>query len=235
MQEKKFMKVFRAAKIIQLCLLLLLEVIFFLVLIFNPYMSKHIYDNSTLFTLCAITWGLMLFNLLCLLYDFWQLRSFTAESHALNRAAYLDNLTGIPNRHGLDIVFQTYDTPESMARVGCFMGTIENLKAINEVLGHSTGDLMIQHFCSIFEEVGDTFGVVGRNGGNEYVMVINNCTHDIMKKFIHALNEQIKEYNSEHTKAPISIRYTYILNEEEHAEAFTQLLTSTYNKLHSMI
>ena len=233
MTEKKFVKVFRIAKIIQLCVLLVLEVLFFIILFCNPTLSKELYSNSTLMFLCASTWILMLCILIFMLYDFFQLRLFAEESHALNRAAFLDNLTGIPNRHGLDVVFQTYDSPESLANVGCFMVTISNLKEINETLGHQAGDTLIQHFCSIFEEAGDSFGVVGRNGGNEYVLVINDCSDSRMEQFIKVLEGQLEEYNKDYIKAPISIQYAYVLNAEEHADAFTQLLTATYNKLHA--
>lgn len=233
MQEKKYVKVFRTAKIIQLCMLLLFQLGFLLVLFLNPQIGREIYDNATLFLLCSLAWVLMLFNLFWLLFDFFQLRSFAIESHALNKAAYLDNLTGIPNRHGLDVLFCTYDTPESISQAGCFMCTIGNLQSVNETLGHKAGDLMIQNFCSIFEKAGDRFGVVGRNGGNEFVLVIRHCSHETMKQFDRFLNQQILEYNQEHPKAPMIIRSTYLLNAEEHAEAFTLLLTATYNKLHS--
>lgn len=233
MLEKKFVKVFRIAKIIQLCFLLVLEGIFFIVLFCNPSLTMELYSNKVLFALCSCTWLLMLFNLTSLLYDFFQLRHFAEESHALNRAAFLDNLTGIPNRHGLDAVFQTYDNPEALATVGCFLVTISNLKETNESLGHQTGDIIIREFCAIFEQIGDSFGVVGRNGGNEYVLVINNCSDLLMKQFIKALEEQIAEYNKDHMNALIQIKYAYVLNTEEGAMAFTQLLTATYNKLHA--
>lgn len=233
MQEKNFVKVFRIAKIIQLIVLVVFEVVFFLILLLHPTMSKQIYDDSTLFTLCAVTWSFMIFYLLSLLYDFYQLRKFAAESHALNRVAFLDSLTGIPNRHGLDVVFRTYDSPESMAEAGCFMATIDNLKEINETLGYPAGNSAIQDFCSIFETVGDEVGVVGRNGGNDYVAVINQCTDEMMQRFIVNLNAQLETYNTEHPDSPLYIRHTYILNNQEHLQAFTQLLTATYNKLHT--
>ena len=71
-------------------------------------------------------------------------RTFAEESHALNRAAFLDHLTGIPNRHGLDVVFETYDSPESLAHVACYMVTITNLKEINQTMGHVVGDQMLK-------------------------------------------------------------------------------------------
>lgn len=234
MQEQKFVRIFRTAKIIQLCLLLGLELTFFLILVCNGELSSHIYSNQALFTLCSITWALMLFNLLCLVFDFFKLRSFAAESHALNQAAYLDHLTGIPNRHSLDVVFRTYTTPESLEGIGCAMFTIGNLKSINDAQGHVVGDLMIQNFCNIFEETGDLFGFVGRNGGNEFVAVINDCSHQTMNAFLEALENRISLYNAEHQTAPIQLLSAYTLYAEEQVQAFTQLLTATYNKLYSI-
>lgn len=233
MQEKKFAKSFRLAKVVQLCILLLLDVLAILVLVCNPEIGSHLYSNKIIFTLSAIIWVLMIFSLLCIMHDFYKLKSFAEESHALNKAAYLDNLTGIPNRCGLDMAFKTYDSPESMKEVGCFMGSIANLRRINETKGHSAGDLLILDFCSIFEEIGDRFGFVGRNGGNEFVMVMNHCTHESMQRFIDDINEHLEQYNMLHEEAPIDFQYTYLLNTEEQAQVFSQLLTATYNKLHS--
>lgn len=233
MAEKSFSKMFRMSKIIQFCIFVGLEILFFIVLFCNPSLSKQLYSNKTLLILCALFWILMVFMLLCFLCDFFHLRRFAEENHALNRAAYLDTLTGIPNRHGLDLFFQTYDTPESFSTVGCLLTTITNLKEINETRGHQSGDVIIQGFCSIFEQVGDAYGVVGRNSGNEYVLIVNNCTDTLMKQFIEDLNRHLIEYNRKNPESPICVKHAYILNSEMKAATFIQLLAATYNKLHA--
>ncbi len=233
MPEKSFAKSFRRIKTVQLCLLIIIEVVAALILICNPAVGKQLFTNKTLLLLYVIIWVLMLFNLSCLLYDFVKMKLFAEESHSLNQIAYLDNLTGIPNRHGLDSVFKTYDTPESLLQVGCFMCTIDNLRTINDTLGHNIGDKIILDFCTIFEEVGDAFGFVGRNGGNEFIMVMDKCTSATMNNFIDKLQEHVSQYNEKHAQTPIQIKHTYLLNTDLHAQAFTQLLTATYNKLHS--
>ena len=232
MPEKKIIRNFRLTKIAQLIILIIIEVAFFTVLFLHPELSKTLYSNHTFSLICAFVWIFMVFSLAFLLLDFYRLRSFAEESHALKKAAYLDNLTGIPNRHGLDVAFEAYDTPESLTDVGCFMVTIENLNSTNETLGRATGDLMIQHFCSIFEELGDQFGIVGRNGGNEFVLIVNSCTDEMMKHFIELLNTKIDEYNNEYTKAPLRLKYAYVLNNEQQIKIFQQLLMETYKKLH---
>ncbi len=231
MPEKKFVKTFRTAKIIQLCFLFIIESIFFLILILNPTLGKHIFDNEPLFILCVIIWILMIMNFIWLIYDFRKLRAFALESHILNKHAYLDGMTGLLNRNGLDTVLNTYNSPEALTDVGCFMVTLKNLKQINGSLGRAAGDLAISNFCLILEAVCEHYGVVGRNGGNDFLAIINNCTDNVMMKFITDLLEQIEEYNQEHTVAPLELEYAYTLNSEAHAETLSTLLTTTYNKL----
>lgn len=232
MQEKKFVRVIRVSKIIQLVILLLIEFVFFLILMRNPSLSRQIYSYRPLFLLCAVIWVLSVFQLLCLIYDFFALRFFARESHELNQAAYLDCLTGIPNRHGLDSIFQTYASPQSMASVGCCMLTIDNLMEVNERQGREVGDQMLCDFSSILEKTGDRLGTVGRNGGNEFLVILNHCTHEAMEHFLTLLDEQLTSYNTSHPDAPILLRSAYVLNSEAHLNAFPQLLVAAYNKLY---
>ena len=232
MYEKKFVKLFRIAKVVQLSVLLVIEAFFFLILMRNPSISKMIYSSKPIFLLCATIWVLMIFYFICLIYDFFKLRSFAQESHALNKEAYLDDLTGIPNRHGLDVLFRTYDTPESMQTIGCYMITIDNLMTINDSLGRQTGDAMIQSFCSILEKVGDSFGIVGRNGGNEFMCVINQCTDETISQFADSINAEVEAYNLEHARSPIHLRSAYVLNSKAQISSFPELLVATYNKLY---
>lgn len=234
MQEQKYLKKMRHAKLAQLICLLIIELTFIITLILNKELRNRIYSNEALFFLCLVAWVLALFSLGWLIYDFLSLRTIAMESHILNQAAYLDKLTGMPNRHSLDTVFQTYTTPESLQHTCCVMLTIANLKELNEINGRQSGDKVLQDFCNMFEEVGDTFGFVGRNGGNDFVAVINNCDHETAKRFLSVLANRITLYDEEHPDTPIRTRSAYTLFDESRVTAFTQLLTVTYNKLHGI-
>lgn len=232
MPEQKFVRTFRTAKIIQLCLLAVIEIIFSVTLIMDSRLRHLIYADRTLFILCAIIWVLMIFSFVCLLNDFLKLRALAVGSHMLTQTAYLDSMTGMPNRHSLDAVFRTYTSRKSLHNTGCAMFTISNLKRINETEGRKTGDRLIQDFCSILEEFGDSAGFVCRNGGNEFVAVLDDCSQESIERFIAGLEAKISLYNKEHDKTPIKLRSAYTLAEEEHVQAFTQLLTAAYNKLY---
>ncbi|MCH5276081.1 MAG: diguanylate cyclase [Lachnospiraceae bacterium] len=234
MREQKFVKQFRTAKIVHLGLLTGLEVIFLLSVFADKWLRLRVFSDRAVFTLCAITWLVLILAQCFLLYDFYKLRAFVQESHLLNQTAYLDRLTGIPNRYSLDELFRTYTTPESLEETGCLLFSIANLKTVNEVLGHKAGDSMIRDFCNIFEEIGDTFGFIGRNGGNEFVAVITPCSLQIVQDFRTTLENRISLYNKEHTAAPILLRSAYTLYAEEPVQTFTELLVLTYNKLYQI-
>lgn len=234
MREQKFVKQFRTAKIIHLGLLVGMELIFILILLIDKRLRLWVFSDRALFTLCAFIWFFLLLGLIFLFYDFYKLRAFAQESHLLNQTAYLDRLTGIPNRYSLDEIFRTYTTPESLENTGCLLFSIANLKTINEISGHQAGDAMIRDFCNIFEEIGDTFGFVGRNGGNEFVAVITPCSPQIIQDFRTTLDNRISLYNKEHSATPILLRSAYTLYAEEPVQTFTELLVLTYNKLYQI-
>ncbi len=231
MTDNHALQSFCKKKMIQLVLFAVLEAAFFIMLITNEKLRSSVFTDSDLFMLCFITWILCLLILLSLFYDIYQLRCFSATSRKLQQLAYLDNKTGIPNRTCLDLIFKSYSTEESLREVGCCLFTIENLNAVNKSAGREAGDRMIQSFCSILEETGDKYGFVGRNGGNEFIMVINNCTKELMERFYDTLDNRLKLYNEENPQTPIVLKRAYTLNSEEHHISFSRLLTATYTKL----
>lgn len=231
MPDNHAIQSFCKKKTIQLILLIILEAVFFIILVTNKELRSNVFTDMGLFTLCLITWILFIIILLSLFFDIYQLRSFSILNRELQQLAYIDNKTGIPNRTSLDILFNSYSTEEALQNVGCCLFTIENLNILNESVGRKAGDEMIQNFCTILEETGDKYGFVGRNGGNEFIMVINNCTNELIETFYITLDNRLKLYNDENALAPIIVKRAYTLNSEEGHTSFSRLLTATYNKL----
>lgn len=232
MENKTFIKTFRASKIIQLCITLLLEIFFIVMLCIHPVLMRDIFSNPTMLTLCTAVWLLFIITLFFLLYDFIKLRSCDAEQQTLKKAAYIDLLTNLPNRHGLDAIFQTYNTPESLANMGCLIAVIKNLDELNTTQGYECGDKLIMKFSSILEDVCNGIGVAGRNGGNEFIAVLNNCDTQAMEEFIKSLNEKVAKHNAVFPELPIETEHSYVINSDQKATDFTHLMTSAYNKMY---
>lgn len=230
--EQTVVKFTRQLKWLQLILLILVAIGFLFILIANPSLLRNIFTNRYLFLLCSIIWGILLFSFLFLLYDFSKLGVFVQEGHNLNKTAYLDTLTGIPNRFSCDALLQAYQSPKNMEKLGCVLLEISNLSKVNEVMSHEKGDAMIQSFCTLLETVGSEYGFVGRNGGNEFLTIMEECSEQKVSIFLAKLQSELQICNAADISIPdIELHYSYALNSDLHTERFTDLITAAYKNL----
>ncbi len=234
MQESKFIKNYRRNKTIQLIIFFVFELTALLTLLSAEELRSRVYTDSSLLLLCIITYLTLVACFLFILFDFFTIRKVAVDHHDLHMQTYLDNLTGIPNRHSLDIVFHSYNTVDSLENVCCSLLTISNLAEINNTHGRETGDQLLQSFCSILESSFEKYGFVGRNGGNEFIIVINNCSEELMSTCYESLDEKLAEHNIRHPETPIQLKRAHTLNNKEQYTSFSSLLTTTYDKLHKI-
>lgn len=230
---KKKIKNYRLVKTVELGIFVALEIAFLIILISNKTLRSGIFIDKSLFTLCAMMYAASLFILLVLLYDFIRLGNLKAESHELEKLAFLDGKTGIPNRTSCTMLFNTFTTPASMEGIGCTVIEIENIRELNESLGKLAGDMIIRDFTGILEKLSASYGFVGRNGGNEFIAVINSCSDERMKAFYSELEAAISEYNGKHSDYSIRIHSEYVLYNIEKVNTFSELVAKAYNKLRS--
>ena len=201
MGDNRNLRDYRLIKIIQLCIVFILEASFLVVILSNRWLRESIFLNKSLFSLCVITYIIMIFFLISICVDLFALRNIVSDNHSLQKQTYLDNLTGIPNRYSLDLIFATYNSPESLRSVGCLLFELEKLTEVNESLGRAEGDKVIQNFSIILEDICDSLGFVGRNSGNEFVVVINNCTEHIVTDCFAAIAQRVNMYNADEQNA----------------------------------
>jgi diguanylate cyclase (GGDEF)-like protein len=101
----------------------------------------------------------------------------TQELHALTTLlesdANHDGLTTCVNRRGLDAALETevaralrYGRPLSLLLLD-----IDHLKAINDLRGHTGGDLALQQVASALQHVGRRTDVAARFGGDEFALL----------------------------------------------------------------
>ena len=180
--------------------------------------------------MACILFCFFVLSIVFLLYDLKQLKRFSGFSKQWEQMAYIDK-SGIHNRYSLDLLFQSYSTPESLENVGCCLFTIKNLEEINKKAGREAGDAVIKDFCNILDESGAKYGFVGRNGGNEFIIVLENCTKATMSLIYAAMDKRLHFYNERHPDLPIKINRAFPLNSKENCSSFFGLLTATYAKL----
>ena len=98
----------------------------------------------------------------------------------VEKLAYFDNLTQLPNRNQLqEIVFS--DLHKAVAfenQGGLFFIDIDDFKRINDTLGHSAGDELLLHLAKIMTKLLTEGQTLARLGGDEFILSIPDLGPD---------------------------------------------------------
>lgn len=223
---------FKVIKSIQAGLIFIALLIYILLLISYETFRTVIFGSSLATAATIMLWGFFLINFIFIIMDLTVFHKVLKKSDEVLKYTYLDDLTGIPNRYSCDLVFQMYAEPDKLNHVACALIVIDNLITINEVLGRDAGNQVIVDFSNILEEIGSDYGFVGRNGGNEFLLVMENGSEGQMKSFFEQLNIRLKRYNALDLNTPIEIYYKYVLNDDLHAEHFSDIIAEAYHLVH---
>lgn len=228
--KQDYFKGFKIFKIIQLAILVIFALTFFLLIYIDDDLRMYVYSNKNILTICVFLWAFMIYNVVCIILDFYQLEGHIAHDNVLNKAVYTDSLTGIPNRFGCDRIFEKYSDMDDISGIGCALISISNLDEINHNKGRFAGNLMLISFSRIIERVGAHYGFVGRNNGNGFLVVIENCDENKINGFLEELRNEIDSYNNIESNEFINYDATQLLNKDVLENDFTNLIAKLYDK-----
>jgi len=99
---------------------------------------------------------------------------FSEKSDELNRRAFFDDLTGLPNRETcfqkINRAIQTAALNEHM--VALLYIDLDGFKSVNDSLGHDAGDQLIRMAAHRITRCVGPHGVTARLGGDEFAVII---------------------------------------------------------------
>lgn len=116
------------------------------------------------------------------------------EKKMLIDRAYTDDLTGLHN-HRYCAEYMDKLEKEGKRNYAIVSVDLNNLKKINDEYGHLKGDELIRNAADILEEAFAQKGVVGRLGGDEFIVIMSKCSEADVKKYIAGFEDRIKEIN----------------------------------------
>lgn len=115
------------------------------------------------------------------------------------RMLQTDPLTGVLNyQHSSLMLQQQLEAAHHNKQSFCLaLVDIKEFRQVNRLYGHSTGDAVLYHIAQAFTDSLGPSEIVGRWGGEEFVIGFNNCQRDAaisrLQKILHRLqNEGIK-------------------------------------------
>ena len=136
---------FRTVKTIQLFFTVIVFLLYLICMAaFPDFRVSAASDNLLPLFPHLLIWILTIGSLLFLYFDYKYFYKTIQESDSLRRSAYLDDLTGMPNRFSCDLVFQMYagDTSK-IEHVACALITISNLIQTNITFGRDAGNQIL--------------------------------------------------------------------------------------------
>lgn|GEM_PF-635026 len=109
--------------------------------------------------------------------------------------ATTDDLTGLKNRRFLNtfLKYQWHATKRSSEDAVIILFDIDHFKKINDVYGHNVGDVALKKFASCLEEEARAADIVGRWGGEEFLVILTHCKEDEAELYLYRAMKKLKE------------------------------------------
>ena len=123
------------------------------------------------------------------------------KNEELQKLAAQDPLTGLANRRALmDRADQEYAKAKREVReLSVLMVDIDHFKSINDKFGHSIGDEVIKAVANVLQTTCREYDVVGRYGGEEFVVLLPEVTSEIAIELGNRLRVAIEQLvNAKH-------------------------------------
>jgi diguanylate cyclase (GGDEF)-like protein/PAS domain S-box-containing protein len=148
-----------------------------------------------------------------------------ANEETINRLAFYDPLTHLPNRrllqerlkHGIEISHRTGSLMAVM------MMDLDRFKAVNDSLGHAAGDALLQQVAERIKNRLREIDMVARLGGDEFVIVIDEVLRQdvdlIAKAIIQALSQPFTLYETHQVSIGVSIGIAFYPQHGDSADA----------------
>jgi diguanylate cyclase (GGDEF)-like protein len=121
--------------------------------------------------------------------------------------ARTDDLTGINNRrHFFELARQAFTVAIRYGHpLGALLLDLDHFKAINDRWGHQIGDDALKHVASIAQKHLRSADILGRYGGEEFIVLLPDSTAEQSKVLAERIREDIERSKLETSKGTIAM------------------------------
>ncbi|BEP28409.1 sensor domain-containing diguanylate cyclase [Helicovermis profundi] len=150
----------------------------------------------------------------------------------LNEYATLDTMTGIKNRReGFRILKKLRKDSLKENKLFCVLFIdIDNLKVVNDKLGHKMGDKMIVDLVNMIKNNISENDFVFRLGGDEFLLVLSELDIKKATKIMQNIYRDIDEYNNINHEFVLDISYG--LEEVDYSISLEELIENADKKMY---
>lgn len=134
-----------------------------------------------------------------------------ALNKQLQRKVYLDEATGLPNKNKCEEILSQAEPIGPENPLAVFVFDLNNLRTINNNLGHEKGDEYIRVFAQQLAKTQSPLCFTGRYGGDEFLALLDQ------------VRRNADEYSQAHPDMPISYAAGYALSSEFESPTMREL------------
>jgi diguanylate cyclase (GGDEF)-like protein len=142
-----------------------------------------------------------------------QVAAAQLEAERMRAMAHHDALTGLPNRRRVQevLVRQVAAAERSGVPLSVVCFDLDHFKAVNDTRGHAAGDLVLQEVAETVQQAARPRDVVGRWGGEEFVVVVPGADQEAATTLADRLRAAIAAH-----RFPDGVRLTASFGVAEH-------------------
>jgi len=120
-----------------------------------------------------------------------------SELARLTQQATIDQLTGLLRREEMfcRAAEEFNRALRSQQHLLCIMGDIDHFKHVNDVFGHPLGDVALSHVATLFKADSRPYDLVGRVGGEEFMLVMPGPNLETGKRVAERLRLSMQNFN----------------------------------------
>jgi diguanylate cyclase (GGDEF)-like protein len=126
------------------------------------------------------------------------------RQNEIKRLSFYDSLTGLYNRAYFDEESKRLDTDRNLP-ICLIMGDVNNLKLVNDALGHSEGDRLLISMAQILKNSCRKGDIVVRFGGDEFVILLTKCDERTAARIIGNIKASSKNIVSDSIPSSIAM------------------------------
>jgi diguanylate cyclase (GGDEF)-like protein/PAS domain S-box-containing protein len=103
-----------------------------------------------------------------------------------------DALTGLLNRGCFERTLKQYDTKSNLP-ITIMFADLNGLKLVNDVFGHSSGDLLIKKAAEVLKKTCRNEDILARVGGDEFIVLLPRTEPKDAKKIIERVEKELSK------------------------------------------
>lgn len=127
----------------------------------------------------------------CLLSIVTDITERKQDEEKIRYLSFHDKLTGLYNRAYFEEELKRIDAKRQLP-ISIIMGDVNGLKLVNDTMGHSEGDALLQAVAGILKKSCREEDIIARWGGDEFIILLPECSHQSALKILQRIKDNCK-------------------------------------------